>query len=172
MWSVPARANDMPGLWPVGSGGGDSKPFDLNLNLFAQAQVGAFLAVTGSGFGGVGAKASLTVLGIGGAVGGRWEREAGRDGGLGFLEAQLRPFELAEWDAYRWVDPYLALGSELGSSRGFRGTGYGGAGVDVALWPSATHPAFTAEYVYRFARTPVGFSNQVLSLGLALRSVF
>jgi hypothetical protein len=173
-WSAHARADGMLGFWPVGPGGGNSKPFDLHFEFFSQVELGAFVSVGNfSDFGGVGAKASLDVAGFGGAIGGRWERDRAGSGGLGFLEAQLRPFELAEWRGYRFVDPYFAAGSELGSSaKGYRYTRYAGGGVDVALWPSDVHPAFTAEYVYRFAQTPAGFAAQALSLGLALRSVF
>jgi hypothetical protein len=170
-----ARADHMPGFWPAGAGGsGDPHPFELNFDFFAQVEVGATFALANfSDFGGLGGKLTLDVEGVGGAVGGRWERDAPGDGGLAFVEAQLRPFELAEWRMYRLVDPYFALGSELGSSpRGVRRTGYGGVGVDVALWPSDTHPAFTAQYSYRLPQAPAGFAPHVLSIGLSLRSVF
>ncbi|HEY4105770.1 MAG TPA: hypothetical protein VGM44_17845 [Polyangiaceae bacterium] len=171
-WPAVARA-DVQGLWPLGTPGRDPT-FNWDLDFFGQVEAGGFVALNDfSGFGGLGLKSQFSVEGIGGAVGLRWERDARGSGGLGFFEPQLRPFELAKWRLYRYVDPYLAVGTELGANaRGFRATAYAAGGVDIALWPSEAHPALNVEYVLRAAQTPDDFATQVLSLGLSVRSVF
>ena len=164
--SRSARADDMP--WPTGLDG----PFALKLDFYGQAEIGAFVALDDfSHFGGLGVKSTMSLAGIGIALGARWEHDPA-GGALGFTEGQLRPFSLAEWRLYRIVDPYLALGGELGDSTGgFRAAIYGAAGVDVALWPSEVHPALSLEYQRRLKQTPNDFSDQALWLGLSLRTI-
>lgn len=159
----------MPGLWPGGSSGLGA----LKLEFFGQAEVGGFAVLNDfSRFGGLGVKSTASLEGFGVALGARWERDRAGSGGGVFGESQLRPFALAQWSAYRYVDPYLALGGELGAStRGFRGSIYGAAGIDVALSASEAHPALNLEYQRRIRQTPDDFSDQALWLGLSVRTI-
>ncbi len=172
---VEARASEsMPGL-------GEAIVQAMNdFSLNSQFQIGAAGVMTGGPrFGGTELRATLTMVGIGGSLGGRFETYPhGGQGGLGFVDLQLRPVgALSQF--YRILDPYLSVGGELGGgSRGLRAAQTLGVGLDIGLFggkksnPSGMHPAITLRYQFRTVQTPDDLPSHLVHLGASFRTVF
>ncbi len=147
----------------------------MEMTFYSQAQLGLSGALADwERPGGVSLRASMSFFGFGAAGSLRFESAgAQRSGALG-LGAQLRPLGLMQTKLYRYIDPFVSLGGEIGGGDGgLRAAGYVGAGCDVALFPDEElHPALVLEYQVRPLRTPSDMPAQLLEVGAAIRSVF
>lgn len=152
----------------------------FDLNFYSQVQAGLF-AVSADDFrpGGVGARAGLNVLGIGGSVGGRTEQTAAGPGGLFLLDVELRPLPLLMKNVYRTIDPFVSTGLELGGGPlGFRAGQTLGAGFDLGLFSrpdtngETLHPALSFRYQYRLWQAPDTVPDHLILVGASTRICF
>jgi hypothetical protein len=158
---------------------------DFNWAAGGQAQLVALAAMSlpEPAFGVAELQANGSLWSVGVAIGAAYERfpdGAGRmlDGGVFHGAFQWRPFVFLPGEFYRWVDPHIDLGFVLGGARNddasyFRGGGYCGASLDVAVSPTdVEHVVLTVQYRWSpdALQTPDSAPDHLLLFGIALRN--
>lgn len=157
--------------------------FDFDFRIQGQVTVLAGLSLPDPGFGVVEAQVNASAWGIGAAAGLAYDRfpvDGGgvANGGVFHLAFQWRFLALVNRWLFGYIDPHVDLGFALGGGRAddaswFRGTGYGGLGLDLRLagGDDEVGPVFTIQY--RWSPTgvhaPDAAPDHLLLLGLGVR---
>ena len=155
---------------------------DLDLDLRVQAQLVALAALPDAerlGNAELEINASMWSFGVAVALG--YEHTTSPsvgtlDGGFVRFALQWRFLALVHRTLFRWIDPQLELGVQLGGlgngdESWFRGASYVGGGIDLRFLPAETHVVLTLRYRYSPdpLQLPHGLPECIYVVGLGVR---